>query len=349
MKASRPRHALGPSSGPALLADRCEILMRRKSLCLAAALSVLAVSGCSGGGGGKVASDDWRKDMTQVRIAVRGSEDDPTIAKRWSVYRDYLGKATGLPVKLFESSDYNGSIQALSSGQVDMAQIAGGGYANVDAQVGELVAPILTVRQAEGDMGYHSALIVRKESPVRALSDMKGRSLGYVDFNSTSGYLFPRAKMREQGIDPDTFFGKTAFAGGHTQAVMALENGQFDGTIVQVGGGDPIHGFTTGALFTMARRGLVDPKDFRMVWTVGPVPNAAIVTRTDRPQPFIDIVRGAMAALPYDDPELWVGIGQPDGSAMTGVDRSFYADIIKLRAEDIADRRRGRGREGKAS
>jgi phosphonate transport system substrate-binding protein len=303
------------------------------------------MSGC--GKDPKIASDDWRSEMKQVRMAVRGSEDDPTMAKRWNVYRDYLGKATGLPVKLFESSDYNGTIQALSSGQVDMANIAGGGYANVDAQVGQLVAPVLTVRQAEGDMGYYSALLVRADSPVRSLADMKGRTLGYVDFNSTSGYLYPRAKMRQQGVEPDTFFGKTSFAGGHTQAVMALENGQFDATIVQMGGGDPVHGFTTGAMFTMARRGLVDPKDFRIVWTVGPMPNSAIVTRTDRPQPFIDIVRGAMAALPYDEPELWKDIGQPDGSALTGVDRSFYTEVIALRAADIASRRAGR--EGKPS
>lgn len=306
------------------------------------------VAGCGDKGG--AASDNWRGQMKQVRIAVRGSEDDPTMAKRWDVYRSYLGKATGLPVKLFESSDYNGSIQALSSGQVDMAQLAGGGYANADAQVGKLVAPILTVRQAEGDMGYYSALIVKAGSPIKSLADMKGRSLGYVDFNSTSGYLFPRAKMRDQGIDPDTFFGKTSFAGGHTQAVMALENGQFDAAIVQVGGGDPVHGFTTGAVYTMARRGLVDPKDFRVIWVVGPMPNAAFVTRTDRPQPFIDTVRGAMAALPYDEPDLWRDIGQPDGGALTAVDRSFYDDVIKLRAADIATRRAGgRPREGKPS
>jgi phosphonate transport system substrate-binding protein len=329
-----------------VLASWRENSMQRKIGILAAC--AVALAGC--GGGEKVASDDWRGQMKQVRIAVRGSEDDPAMAKRWAAYSAYLTKATGLPVKLFESSDYNGSIQALSSGQVDMAQLAGGGYANADAQVGKLVAPVLTVRQAEGDMGYYSALIVKTGSPIRSLADMKGHSLGYVDFNSTSGYLFPRAKMREQGIDPETFFSKTSFAGGHAQAVMALENGQFDGTIVQVGGGDPVHGFTTGAVYTMARRGLVDPKDFRTVWAVGPIPNAAIVTRTDRPQPFIDIVRGAMAALPYDEPDLWRDVGQPDGSALTGVDRGFYADVIKLRADDLASRRGGGGsRDGKPS
>ena len=251
--------------------------MRRWITCFALGGAV-ALAGC-GQHPGAAGAQDWRGEMKQVRFAVRGAESDPTMATHWNVYRDYLGKAIGLPVKLYESSDYNGTIQALSSGQVDMALIAGGGYANVDAQVGDKVAPVLTVREAEGSMGYYSALIVKKDSPVHSLADMKGRSLGYVDFNSTSGYLYPRAKMREQGIEPDTYFGKTSFAGGHVQAVMALENGQFDAAIIEEGGGDPVHGFTTGPQFTMARRGLVDLKDFRTVWVVGPIPNAVIVTR----------------------------------------------------------------------
>lgn len=337
------------SPTPARTGRENDRLMRHCSVpggvpALVALAVALALGGC--GGRAETASGDWRSEMKQVRMAVRGSEDDPTMARRWSVYRDYLSRATGLPVKLYESSDYNGTIQALSTGQVDMATIAGGGYANVDAQVGGKVAPILTVRQAEGDMGYYSALLVRADSPIRSLADMRGRSLGYVDFNSTSGYLYPRAKMREQGVDPDAWFGKTSFAGGHTQAVMALENGQFDATIIQAGGGDPEHGFTTGAHYTMARRGLVDTDDFRIVWTAGPIPNSAIVTRTDRPQPFIDIVRGAMAALPYDHPDMWRDIGQPEGGALTAVDRSFYADVIALRADDIAGRRAGRRRDG---
>lgn len=303
------------------------------------AAAALSLAAC--GERGQSADGDWRAQMGQVRMAVRGSEDDPMITRRLTAYRTYISQALGLPVKLFESSDYNGTIQALSSGQVDLATLAGGSYANVDAQVGERAAPILTIRQAEGDTGYYSALLVKADSPYRSIADLRGKTLGYTDFNSTSGYLFPRSVMRDQGVDPDTFFGKSSFAGGHTQAVMALENGQFDATIIQAGGGDPQHGFTTGAHYTMARRGLVDLEDFRVIWTAGPIPNSAIVVRTDRPQAFIDAVRGAMAALPYDDPETFSDLGQPEGSAFTAISREHYAKIIQLRAEDIARRRRG--------
>ncbi len=145
--------------------------------------------------------------------------------------------------------------------------------------------------------------------------------------------------MREEGFDPDTMFGKTSFSGGHTQSVLAMQNGQFDGALVEMTGGTPETGFSAGPYYTLARRGLINPKDFRIIWSAGPIPNAALVVRTDRPQSFIDTVRGAAAALPFDDPQTWSDIGQLDGSTYTAVDRSHYATIIKLRADDIAHRR----------
>jgi phosphonate transport system substrate-binding protein len=307
------------------------MLFRPFAALLPAALSVVLLAGCGRSGG--------EATMREVHMAVSASQQDPALASRWTVFRKQIEYATGLPVKVYQSSDYNGTIQAVASNQVDVATLAGGGYANVDAQIGKLATPILTTREAEGGLGYYSVVIVKADSPYRSLKDLKGKTFGYVDFNSTSGYLFPRAKMREQGIDPDTLFGKTSFSGGHTQSVLAMENGQFDGALVEMQGGTPETGFTSGPMYTLARRGLVNPKDFRIIWTAGPIPNAAIVVRTDRPQSFIDTVRGAVAALAFDDPKTWTDIGQLDGSTYTAVNRSHYATIIKLRAEDIARRR----------
>lgn len=313
--------------------------MRKLILLFLAAGALASQAGCG-------AKSDGAAKTRDLRISMQGSNDDPALVKRKAAYQKYLAEVTGRPVKLFEASDYNGVIQALASGQVDVATLAGGSYANADAQVGDKIAPILTIRRADGGTGYYSALIVKADSPFRSLHDLKGKTLGYVDFNSTSGYLYPRAQMRKAGVDPDHFFGKTSFAGGHTQAVMALANGQFDATFVQVSGGDPVHGFSTGAVYTMAKRGLVDLKDFRTLWVIGPIPDSSIVVRTDRPQADIDLVRGAMAALAYDQPDIWSEIGQPEGSSFTAIDRSHYAEVIALRNADIAERRKGGQSEG---
>jgi phosphonate transport system substrate-binding protein len=202
------------------------LVRAKECLALTAALLLgLSLSACDAGK--KPASDgDWRSQMKEIRIVVRGDEADPQQARRWDAYRAYLSKVSGLPVKTFEATDYNGVIQALSSGQVELAQMGGGSYANVDAQIGALATPILLARQAEGNTGYYSALMVRANSPYKTIQDLRGRSLAFVDFNSTSGFLYPRHQMQKEGINPDAFFGKTIMAGGHTQAVMALESGQ---------------------------------------------------------------------------------------------------------------------------
>lgn len=313
------------------------------------ALGVLAAAIALAGCQEKPKLTGWRAEMKEVRFAMMASEEDPTLTRKLHLYKAYFARATGLPVRLYEASDYNGKIQAISSGQVDVTMLASASYANVDAQIGKLADPILTVRRADGELGYYSMFLVRADSPYHTLADLKGKTMGYVDLNSTSGYLYPRSKMRALGIDPDSFFGKVAIAGGHTQAIMALENGQFDATVINVGGGDPVSGFTTGAQFTMARRGLVRLEDFRPVWTVGPMATTAVVVRADRPQAFIDLMRGAMAALPYDEPQTWVGGGQTDGTTVTSVDREHYREVIDLRHEELLRRRTGSSKTAASS
>lgn len=281
--------------------------------------------------------------MTEIRMVVRSSEADPDVAVRWETYKAIVAEATNLPVKTFETNSYNGGIQALASGQVDIAQAGASAYANVYAQIGPLVAPAMAVREAEGSMGYYSALMVKADSPYRTIADLKGKSLGYVDLNSTSGYLYPRSAMKADGIDPDTHFGATGFAGGHPQAVMALENGQYDAVIAFVSGGDPDSGFSTGSLYTLARNGMVDLKDFRFVWTAGPMPNSPMIVRTDRPQAIRDAALGAIASIPFDAPEAWTETGQNPGSMFAAVNHDFYKDVVRLRDEELAARRAGPG------
>lgn len=118
----------------------------------------------------------------------------------------YLKDITGLNIETFEASDYNGVIQAISSGQVDIATMGGGSYANVDAQVGRKVLPFLTIRQAEGGLGYYSALIVKADSPYKTLDDLKGKSIAYVDFNSTSGYIFRAIRCSSKAMTQKSIF-----------------------------------------------------------------------------------------------------------------------------------------------
>ena len=282
----------------------------------------------------------WQSKLGTVRIAVQGDQADPDRVAEWTGFQAHIEKMTGLKVKVSQSTDYNGAIQALSSGQLDVGTMGGGSYANVDAQIVSRAAPILVSRQAEGVIGYYSAMVVRADSPYHKLEDLRGKKIAYVDFNSTSGYIYPRYVMEKAGLDPDRFFGAAVMAGGPTQAALAMVNGQVDVAMVNLSGGTPETGFTTGATYSLARRGMLNLADTRIIWTAGPIPNSPMVIRTDRPTGFVDAVRGALAILPYEHPEIWTQMNQTAGSTFAPVNRATYINVIAIRDADIARRKR---------
>jgi phosphonate transport system substrate-binding protein len=317
-------------------------LSSRAALIALASLSALALTLGACGDASLVPHDGrWQSQMSRLRIAVRGDEADPSKTAGWAGFRRHIRDFTGLDPQTSEASDYNGVIQALSSGQVDYATMGGGSYANVDAQIGGKAVPFLTVRQAEGNIGYYSVMMVRSTSPYRSLADLKGRKIAFVDFNSTSGYIIPRRAMRQEGIDPDHFFGETIMAGGATQAALALVNGRVDAAILQASAGTPETGFAASTPISLARKGLMNVSDLRNIWTTGPIPNSPYVIRTDRPKPFIDAMRGTLAILPYENPQVWEEISQTAGSTFAPVNRDTYKDVIEIRTDEINSRRAG--------
>jgi phosphonate transport system substrate-binding protein len=284
----------------------------------------------------------WRKEFGEIRMGYNSSEDTDTTLTRWATFKERITRITGLKVNIFEATDYNGIIQAMASGQLEMATLGASAYANAREQMGEKVEPILASRTSEGLSGYYTALVVRADSPYKTIEDLEGKTIGYVDFNSTSGYLYPRMMMTKQGKDPDKFFGKSAVSGGHSQGVLGLANGQFDAVFANATGGTPESGFSNGSLWSLARKGMVKLSDYRVIWTAGPMPNSPYVIRTDRPQAMQDIMRGSIAALAYEDPKRWAEIGLLEGADMKVVANKDYVEVIEMRRAEIAERRNKR-------
>ena len=75
---------------------------------------------------------------------------------------------------------------------------------------------------SDGSKGYYSVFYVLAKSPYQKIEDLKGKAMAFVDPNSTSGNNMPRFEIDKLGIDPDTFFSKTVFAGSHENAVLAI-------------------------------------------------------------------------------------------------------------------------------
>ena len=162
----------------------------------------------------------------------------------------------GIPVKLFPAADYAGVMQGIAAGQLEMAGFGASGFAGAWLDC-KCVEPIVVPQENDGSTYYYSVMVVRADSGIKTLEDMKGHSLAWADPNSTSGYLIPSATLKAKGIklDDGAYFSKTGFSGGHEQGVVAVLNKQYDGAVTWTSGqGEKSEGYTRGNLARWSTR-----------------------------------------------------------------------------------------------
>jgi phosphonate transport system substrate-binding protein len=132
---------------------------------------------------------------------------------------------TGLVVKANVGTDFAAVREAMGAGKAHIGWLNTFNYVLAHEKYGVDVA-LVTVRF--GTSTYIGQIIVRTDSGIASLADLKGKTMCWVDPNSTSGYIIPRIMLKANGIDPDKDFAQTVEAGSHNNVVTAVYNGDCD-------------------------------------------------------------------------------------------------------------------------
>ncbi|WP_338524224.1 phosphonate ABC transporter substrate-binding protein [Erwinia aphidicola] len=207
----------------------------------------------------------------------------------------FFDKELNVDTKLRNSSDYSGVIQGLLGGKVDMVlSMSPSSYASVyinDPKAVDVVG--IVVDDADKSRGYHSVVVVKADSPYKTLADLKGKSFGMADPDSTSGFLIPNQSFKKDfgGSVDDKYnghFSSVTFSGGHEQDVLGVLNGQFDGAVTWASMiGDYNTGYTSGAFTRMIRAGQPDlMKKIRIIWQSPLISNGPILVSNKLPADF---------------------------------------------------------------
>jgi phosphonate transport system substrate-binding protein len=101
-----------------------------------------------------------------------------------------------------------------------------GGFTFVQANVrsGGKMVPLV---QREEDAQFKSVFITAQPD-IKALADLKGKTLSFGSASSTSGHLMPRNYLLEAKINPDTDLKRVAFSGAHDATIAAVAAGKVD-------------------------------------------------------------------------------------------------------------------------
>jgi phosphonate transport system substrate-binding protein len=278
------------------------------------------------------------QDMDVIRIGLLGGENEADRLADNQCLIDKLPAALGVKeVKLFPAADYNGVMQGLLGGTLDIAGLGASAFAGIYLQNPEAVEPFLTNVQTDGSTGYYSIALAMKDSGITDITQAKGKKLGYADPDSTSGYLVPLTALPATiGAKPDEFFGSTDFGGGHENLVLALLDGKFDvATTWGSGVGEFSEGYTSGNIRSMVDKGMLDMEDVVEVWRSPLIPNGPMVWRKDLPQAMKDKILAFYTALPTTDYECFRSVENGDFKGYTPADVEFYMPIIEARKAAI--------------
>jgi len=281
--------------------------------------------------------EDWRKRYPVVSFSSVSSESQGATEARFKAFSGYFKEKLGVELKIYTATDYAGTIQALTGGQIQIAGLGPAAYATawIDSDGG--VEPLVAAVEADGDFGYHASLIVKADSPYTKLEDLRGKTMAWADPNSTSGYLVPLVSLRAAGIEADKFFGRTAFSGGHEQSVIAVEKGNFDAAFVWTAR-DPA---TRGILRAMTDRGVTDMRRFRVIWQSPVIPNSPLTVRKDLPADMKrDLVR-LWSELYDNDPKMAETLARGKTLGFKPVTHQMYEPVLKVIQEQRRNRKTG--------
>jgi phosphonate transport system substrate-binding protein len=252
------------------------------------------------------------------------SEDPRIVIGNNKPLIDHLSRTLGMEVKPFVATDYNGVIEALRAKKLDIALLGPFSYV-LAASVADAEAFALPETERQGAT-YHAVIIARRAEGVRTVKDLQGKTFAFVDPTSTSGHLFPKAGLIRAGINPDTFFSRVIFSGGHDATAIAVQNGKVDA------------GAIADALLENAiQRGVVKQQDIEVVWTSDAIPGAPVAYRRDLPEDLKAKLRAAFAQIkempwgPQATVKRWVPTNDAAYNVVRDTAKVLNLDLKKLK------------------
>lgn len=165
-------------------------------------------------------------EIPTIRVAIVGSASARHSFIFYRDFIDYLSQEAGLQVELILKDNYNIVNGLVCEGSVDLAFISSFSYALSESNCNYelLLRPI-----ANNNTSYNSCIIVRSDSDIESLADLRGKTFAFTDPLSTLGRLYPLYLLTTAGETTQTFFKSVSYTYSTDYALHALANNLVDG------------------------------------------------------------------------------------------------------------------------
>ena len=253
--------------------------MKKAIVVAALIIAAIFLSGCI--------TQEEKPTKPKITIAILPTQQAEEIMSRAKELENFLESRVNADIDVYVPMSYSAVVEALRFGHAQVGLMsawpmaASAKLAGTDVVLSE-VREVIIDGEKTNQTYYYSYYVVMKNSSYTKLEDLKGKRAVYASLTSTSGYLFPVAKLVEKGLiskpaqgkeaDPREFFGTVATPGGYGPAWDALKRGQADIGVIA--------GDVSEKLFREIQ------ENTRIIETQGPIPSHGVVFSRSLEEPL---------------------------------------------------------------
>jgi len=270
--------------------------------------------------------------VSEIVYAAVPAENASGVSDRMAPFIAYLSKEIGVKVTLRIANDYAAVIEGQRAGNIHIGGYGPASFARARLTGVQTDAFIIDVN-ADGSKGYYSVFYVLASSPYKTIDDLKGKNLGVVDPNSTSGYSMPLFALNKHGIpSAEKFFGKVQTTGSHENAVLALAQGTVDVAANWWNADDDSN------LTRMLGKGMVKnasgqvlkKEDFRVILKTDLIINSPTAMLASLPAPLKAKITEAFLNAHIKDKAAFDKLSDGKNKPWQSIGNAAYDDTIKL-------------------
>jgi phosphonate transport system substrate-binding protein len=276
-------------------------------------------------------AQSWASAYPELVFAVVPAENASGVTDRFTPFTQYLSKQLGTKVTLRVANDYAAVIEGQRSGNIHIGYYGPASFARALVTGVKVTAFVIDVN-SDGSKGYYSVFYVKADSPYKTIDDLKGKALGLVDPNSTSGYNMPLYALNKRGINAEQYFSKVLVTGSHENAVLALWQGTVQTCANWWNAPDDSN------LTRMLDKGMIktaDGKpatvnDFRIILKSDLIINSPTAYLDSLPEDLKGAIRAAWLNAAKNDKAAFDRLSDGKNRPWQPVDNAAYDDTIKL-------------------
>lgn len=269
----------------------------------------------------KTPNDVYASAPNKFHFGIPPIYSNTTINEGFTPVMKHLSRFVGAPVELVVSESYESLVEDLKSGKIQFAILGPALYVQATKTYPKLkyLATTQTTKSGQKRAYYYGHIIVKKDTDMKNISDLKGKSFAYVSEHSTSGYRFPRLFFSKRNINPDKYFSQVIFAGSHTNVTDMIARHELEVGVtydINLWDAERKHG-----------------KIFRTIAKIGPIVDLALVAN----HRVSDNLTTSLVYALSNIPEQYLSSHFPYSgvTVLSDSDYDLVRDVIVMKKPDI--------------